>query len=56
MSKLNQAFQNGKVFMAFLTCGDPDLATTEKAIQAAVAGGAAPARRRNGWFQVYRRR
>ena len=40
MSKLNQAFQNGKVFMAFLTCGDPDLATTEKAIQAAVAGGA----------------
>ena len=40
MSKLNQAFQNGKVFMAFLTCGDPDLATTEKAIRAAVAGGA----------------
>ena len=40
MSKLNQAFQNGKVFMAFFTCGDPDLATTEKTIQAAVAGGA----------------
>ena len=40
MSKLNQAFRNGKVFMAFLTCGDPDLSTTEKAIQAAVAGGA----------------
>ena len=40
MSKLNQAFQKGKVFRAFLTCGDPDLATTEKAIQAAVAGGA----------------
>ena len=40
MSKLNQAFQKGKVFMAFLTCGDPDLATTEKAIRAAVAGGA----------------
>ena len=40
MSKLSNAFQNGKVFMAFLTCGDPDLATTEKAIQAAVAGGA----------------
>ena len=40
MSKLNRAFQNGKVFMAFLTCGDPDLATTDKAIQAAVAGGA----------------
>ena len=40
MSKLNQAFQNGKVFMAFITCGDPDLETTEKTIQAAVAGGA----------------
>ena len=40
MSNLKNAFQNGKVFMAFLTCGDPDLATTEKAIQAAVAGGA----------------
>ena len=40
MSKLNQAFQKGKVFTAFLTCGDPDLATTEKAIAAAVAGGA----------------
>lgn len=40
MSNLEKAFQNGKVFMAFLTCGDPDLHTTEKAIQAAVAGGA----------------
>ena len=40
MSNLKNAFQNGKVFMAFLTCGDPDLVTTEKAIQAAVAGGA----------------
>lgn len=40
MSKLTDAFQSGKAFMAFLTCGDPDLDTTEKAIQAAVAGGA----------------
>ena len=40
MSKLGKAFQGGKVFMAFITCGDPDLATTEKTIQAAVAGGA----------------
>ena len=40
MSNLKNAFQNGKAFMAFLTCGDPDLATTEKAIHAAVAGGA----------------
>lgn len=40
MSKLSNAFQNGKVFMAFLTCGDPDLATTEKAVLAAAANGA----------------
>ena len=40
MSKLAEAFRGGKVFMAFITCGDPDLATTEKTIQAAVAGGA----------------
>lgn len=40
MSKLANAFQKGKVFMAFITCGDPDLDTTEKTIQAAVAGGA----------------
>lgn len=40
MSKLNDAFENGKVFMGFLTCGDPDLATTERTIQAAVVGGA----------------
>ena len=40
MSKLNDAFENGKVFMNFLTCGDPDLATTERTIQAAVVGGA----------------
>lgn len=40
MSKLQEVFQKGKVFMAFLTCGDPDLATTGKAISGAVAGGA----------------
>jgi len=40
MSNLKKAFENGKAFMAFLTCGDPDLETTEKAIHAAVAGGA----------------
>lgn len=40
MSKLAEAFRGGKAFMAFITCGDPDLATTEKTIQAAVAGGA----------------
>ncbi|MBO5953610.1 MAG: tryptophan synthase subunit alpha [Oscillospiraceae bacterium] len=40
MSKLQAAFQNGKVFMAFITCGDPDLQTTAAAVKAAVENGA----------------
>lgn len=28
MSRIEQAFQNGKAFIAFLTAGDPDLAST----------------------------
>ncbi len=40
MSSIQKAFQNGKVFFAFLTCGDPDLQTTAAAVRAAVAGGA----------------
>ena len=40
MSKITQAFENNKAFIAFITCGDPDLETTEAAIQAAVSGGA----------------
>lgn len=30
--KVNEAFNNGKAFIAFLTCGDPDIETTEKLI------------------------
>lgn len=40
MNKIENAFQNGKAFIAFITCGDPDLETTAAAIREAVAGGA----------------
>ncbi len=40
MSKIVQAFQNGKAFIPFVTCGDPDLETTKAIVKAAVANGA----------------
>ena len=40
MNKFQSAFENGKAFIGFVTCGDPDLATTEKAVLAAVENGA----------------
>ena len=40
MSNIQKAFSNGKAFIAFLTCGDPDLETTAAAVRAAVNGGA----------------
>lgn len=40
MSNIKQAFTNGKAFIAFITCGDPDLDTTAKTIRAAVENGA----------------
>lgn len=40
MSKIRYAFENGKAFIAFITCGDPDLATTAAAVRSAVANGA----------------
>ena len=40
MSKIASAFENGKAFIAFITCGDPDLATTAAAVRAAVENGA----------------
>ena len=40
MSKLHKAFENGKAFIAFITCGDPDLETTAAAVRAAVKNGA----------------
>ena len=40
MSKIRKAFEHGKAFIAFITCGDPDLATTAEAVRAATANGA----------------
>lgn len=40
MSNIRKAFENGKAFIAFITCGDPDLETTAAAIRAAVENGA----------------
>ncbi len=40
MSKIHQAFDHGKAFIAFLTCGDPDLETTAAAVRAAAGAGA----------------
>ena len=40
MSNIRKAFENGKAFIAFITCGDPDLETTGAAARAAAAGGA----------------
>ena len=40
MSHLRKAFDHGKAFVAFITCGDPDLETTAKAVRAMAEGGA----------------
>lgn len=40
MSNIRKAFENGKAFIPFITCGDPDLATTGAAVRAAVENGA----------------
>ena len=40
MSNVKSAFQNKKAFIPFITCGDPDLATTAACVRAAVQNGA----------------
>ena len=40
MSDLARAFDHGKAFIAFLTCGDPNLETTAAAVRAAAQNGA----------------
>ena len=40
MSKIASAFKKGKAFIAFITCGDPDLETTAAVVRAAVENGA----------------
>ena len=40
MSRIAEAFSDGKAFIAFITCGDPDLETTAAAVRSAVGNGA----------------
>lgn len=40
MSKIRAAFENGKAFIPFITCGDPDLETTAAVVRAAAENGA----------------
>ena len=40
MSKIKSAFEKGKAFIPFITCGDPDIETTEKIVRSAAANGA----------------
>ena len=40
MSNIKRAFEKGKAFIAFITCGDPNLETTGAAVRAAAKNGA----------------
>ena len=40
MSSIKKAFAGGKAFIPFITCGDPDLATTAAAVRACAENGA----------------
>lgn len=40
MSNIKSAFNNGKAFIPFITCGDPDLETTAACVRAAAENGA----------------
>ncbi len=40
MSNIAKAFENGKAFIPFVTCGDPDLETTKAVVKAMADAGA----------------
>ena len=40
MSNIEKAFANGKAFIPFITCGDPNLETTKKIVHSMAANGA----------------
>lgn len=40
MNHIKKAFENGKAFIAFITCGDPNLGTTAACVREAVRNGA----------------
>ncbi|HAG04882.1 MAG TPA: tryptophan synthase subunit alpha [Lachnospiraceae bacterium] len=40
MSRIENAFKNKKAFIPFITCGDPDIATTQEVVKEAIKNGA----------------
>lgn len=40
MNRIQEAFRNGKAFIPFITCGDPDLETTARVVRAIAQNGA----------------
>ena len=40
MNRIKSAFEHGKAFIAFITCGDPDLETTAACVREAAKNGA----------------
>ncbi len=40
MTKIKEAFSNGKAFIPFITCGDPDIETTKSLVREMTAAGA----------------
>ena len=40
MNNISKEFENGKAFIPFITCGDPELETTAAAVRAAAKNGA----------------
>ena len=55
MSNIAKAFANGKAFIPFVTCGDPDLETTATVVRAMAAGGSRPHRAGDSLLRPYRR-
>ena len=49
MSNIKKVFEKGKAFIAFITCGDPDLETTARAVRAAAENGC-----RREWCRSHR--
>ena len=39
MSNISKAFEHGKAFIPFVTCGDPSLDVTEEVVYAMVEAG-----------------
>ena len=53
MSKISKAFEQGKAFIPFITCGDPDLSTTEQIVREAVRNGGIEKTRYDSYLKLY---